>query len=1377
MPQPQPRQQPGLNDIQMLQRHIMLKQLQEHRRQQQLQESGYERQQNHFNHPSATNKPAVGGHFLPLMNGTPIHDASQMLMAGNMAFAHHGASSAVQGFPNGLYSRGQSQDMYSMGRVPQQLEASMYGTPITSSRNNTNQYDHPQGLSHYSAEVLTKASDNQTEKPTIQSTDFGNSFVSENYNISSDQVRMSDGASKQFFPGRILPENFQQVNALQRSASPHEFNERQEQGGWPGKIPGSTAQSDPSQGLTTLDPLEQKILFNMDDDSWNASFGRKADMGTGGFGNSLEYPDYDSSFPSIQSGSWSALMQSAVAEASSSDTGLQEEWSGLSFQNTEPSIDNQPSTFVQSRNQQTGWVDKPQLLVNDSNMSSDFPGFQQLGLQFSIKQRDGMRSDSSHESVQQSPKMAPKWLDSSSRQNQPIEESHTIPPLENTWPWQSLVQSDGNVQGQNISSYNSHQPDDKLIRRNLESTSPSGNTTMNAFDDGNSINMNGAVYTEKGPEAYRTSQNYHQREDSNDRYRSNASQHTITEDETRENMWLHARVNQNASGQVLSQEISRGSSSHQQGYVAHFNFVGDAFDNAVDMEKGSMADIQRNSKASEEVPSRGNIRANVSASLDRSAGIYGSNLTSETRQNMLELLHKVDYTGDQRTVTHVSSTDSSSVLEAPEPETPETSMAKSHDQYSGSQRFGLRLAPPSQQSPTSNHLFSLQSPTQSGNSAATSPGPLHLRNQLHRPPVAIDSPKATFPGMGNRLPQFNHDTSQGVSQPVSINFGRQFPFLEAVAGSHPSLPSSLQLGSSTPPSLWANLQSQPGPSGIEPPKLPSDFPISGDSPNSNRQTHPWATRKQTVSGESGVWSVNSQGLDYGEEHTGKKRSGQQIHSDIVDQVSHTGGLFQQKNYENARHGDQQKPAVSATDLEAFGRSLKPSNLHQNYSLLHQVSSLNNVKTDSGTMIPEKNHGAGSDLNHQQLPAVSGHQMMYGHNSGVNNPINSGLNVAARLDSFTNRDVKMLSFDESTNASWEMAKSGRSYSQIDSTSDNMAPSRTEHSQISFPMAPSWFKHYGTVQNSQMPMYDARTVTNSAHQFPFRNPFDNSHMSPSMVQLNAASASQLTAATLAVGKSPPPSVLPPEAITWNLSSMSSRKRKKATTELLPWHQEVTHSSKRVHSISEAEIEWAEAANRFIEKVEYGAEMVEEAQPLVRFKRRLVLTTQLVQQLFMPAPAAILSADATSNYDSVAYFAAKLALGDACNLASCSRSDSALSSEGCDMVYEKPKTSERIGEDYFSKIAEDFISRANKLESDLFSLEKKALIADLRVEYQELERFCIQNRFAKFHSRVQPDAAETSSSNGATLTVPKSLPQRYVTAFPMPMAVPEDAPCFSL
>lgn len=77
-----------------------------------------------------------------------------------------------------------------------------------------------------------------------------------------------------------------------------------------------------------------------------------------------------------------------------------------------------------------------------------------------------------------------------------------------------------------------------------------------------------------------------------------------------------------------------------------------------------------------------------------------------------------------------------------------------------------------------------------------------------------------------------------------------------------------------------------------------------------------------------------------------------------------------------------------------------------------------------------------------------------------------------------------------------------------------------------------------------------------------------------------------------------------------------------------------------------------------------MIEDMHSLLRPKKRLILTTQLMQQVFQPALAAILSADAISNYDSVAYFTAKLALGDACSLISSSRSDSCLSSNSNDM-----------------------------------------------------------------------------------------------------------------
>lgn len=76
--------------------------------------------------------------------------------------------------------------------------------------------------------------------------------------------------------------------------------------------------------------------------------------------------------------------------------------------------------------------------------------------------------------------------------------------------------------------------------------------------------------------------------------------------------------------------------------------------------------------------------------------------------------------------------------------------------------------------------------------------------------------------------------------------------------------------------------------------------------------------------------------------------------------------------------------------------------------------------------------------------------------------------------------------------------------------------------------------------------------------------------------------------------------------------------------------------------------------MQQVEDEAETVEDALPILRHKRRLILTTQLMQQLLHPPPAAVLSSDAVSHYESVAYFAARLSLGDACSAVSCSESE---------------------------------------------------------------------------------------------------------------------------
>lgn len=79
-----------------------------------------------------------------------------------------------------------------------------------------------------------------------------------------------------------------------------------------------------------------------------------------------------------------------------------------------------------------------------------------------------------------------------------------------------------------------------------------------------------------------------------------------------------------------------------------------------------------------------------------------------------------------------------------------------------------------------------------------------------------------------------------------------------------------------------------------------------------------------------------------------------------------------------------------------------------------------------------------------------------------------------------------------------------------------------------------------------------------------------------------------------------------------------------------------------------------------MEDEAEMIEDSQSSLRSKRRLILTTQLMQQLFHAPPAAMLSVDASSQFESVACFAARLALGDACCEISCSENDATNSKD---------------------------------------------------------------------------------------------------------------------
>jgi hypothetical protein len=67
-----------------------------------------------------------------------------------------------------------------------------------------------------------------------------------------------------------------------------------------------------------------------------------------------------------------------------------------------------------------------------------------------------------------------------------------------------------------------------------------------------------------------------------------------------------------------------------------------------------------------------------------------------------------------------------------------------------------------------------------------------------------------------------------------------------------------------------------------------------------------------------------------------------------------------------------------------------------------------------------------------------------------------------------------------------------------------------------------------------------------------------------------------------------------------------------------------------------------------------MVDDGLPVLRSKRRLISTTQLMQMLLCPPMASILSSDAVLHYENAAYSVARSTLGDACSSLSCTGRD---------------------------------------------------------------------------------------------------------------------------
>ncbi|KAM5581219.1 hypothetical protein ABKV19_010442 [Rosa sericea] len=1437
-------QQSGYNEMQLLQQHLMFKQLQELQRQQQLQQFGDSRQQNSVNQLSAVAKQAAGVQFSPLINGTPVNETPQMLMN----WVQRGASPAGQNVSNRVgFSQEQGQTLRSMGQAPQQFDVSLYGTPIASGRGTMSQYSHLQSMSQDSVNLLTKAS-NQIQKPAVQASAFSNSFVGDHC-TTPDQVFLPQGAfiSKQGFQGKnmfgqvTVPGlncgstlgSIQQENALLTNTSLQELNGKQERDSWPGISQSNTMQHGPSQGLVPLDPMEEKILFNTDDSLWDPSLVNCNDIGGGGLG------------------SWSALMQSAVAD-SSSDTGLHEEWSGLSFQNTELSSGNQPSNILDSEKQQGSWADnnlhtassfssKPFHMLNDSSVSSSFPGFQQPGIQYKPEHRESLHQDESHESIQKSPKGNSEWLDRNPRH----QVQQTLEHLDNTWVGQRNERSECDAPQQRIDPYGIAQPSSK----------PEGNINEAMYKR----NSDGSLWkrdddTRVTSFSRSTGQLEQLQSSSEDTLRSRQNSHmfnfpSVTNAHiTKTHQETSAQVQDNSKLDYVKRMLSSNKEEDEgigekQRQMSNSSPIiqnsygrdGKTYDQQSCYQKDNTYDCKP---------------VDISATVGRSVGPSGVHFTAGTSQNMLELLNKVDRL-KETSVAQFDPSGFNPLSEVTDAKPPVASVDQMYNQSSASQGFALKLAPPSQRQSNSNSQFSPQSSLQPARQMdsdfgeknqiylATSPSsqslsrshessprarwddkfsiggqssisqsymhgssiaeitssPTFRRNQLQtqvlfNPHASGPSTQATLPATATGHPHSNLAQSQDTPQQTFVNpDGQQFPILESVPVSHPPFMTGMppQGGVSfRPQSLWTNKASQQHLSGMEPQKVPTVVP-SNDSMETTS-----STLKELNSLNSRQGGGHLQGFSSAEEQHSKERGQKPMFSGMLEasqpgvrNVSDPGGLRSGSLLANSNlqdpdrihNGDNNGLSPTARNLQFIGHALNPSHgLRQNYSLLHQVQAMKTMMTD-----PSRR-----DLDVRQATVMAGQQSVYDQNK------DGELNSASHLKSLPHGNTIVPSFlseareDPSIKASPQSAPQaqvmvafGETDSQSQSTGSNGTPIHAEASRANLFMAANWFKQYGNFRNGQVPlMQDARTA---AGQFSLFKPSQSPNIHSSVDQIDASDANQSSKVWPGTTANfvPNEPFIAPCGLNSNASNQSMdilrpKKRKIAICDQ-PWHK-VTQGSKEVQDFSMAEEDWALASNRLIEKVPDEFGMIEDVPPIFRAKRRLIFTTQFMQHLLGPAPASFLSADAALHYDSVTYFVAKSSVGDACSL-TCSKRNSTLKQmNNSDMILDQPKVSESDDDQFFSKVVGDLTDRSKKLENELLRLDRAASILDLRLECQELERFSVINRFAKFHL-PRADMSGTSSSSGTFTNASRPCPQRYVTGQPLPKNLPEGVQCLSL
>ncbi|ESQ40729.1 hypothetical protein EUTSA_v10012438mg [Eutrema salsugineum] len=1333
MLQPFPRQQMTFNDMQLLKQQVTVKQMHEYRMQQQLES----RQLNSLHSNAVNGSRSSDNQSHPLINGIPIQDASSAcwqpdLMTGNTNWMH-----------------GQ------VNLLAQQFEPSLYGMPVGGANAPQNAFSSVQ-MNMLAAQ---HGSANRSSSLTNQSTSFLNQGdVHDSHMLPRSTYQEKVLFSHSSVPGANNRPNFgsfQDDDSRERNMSVQEKF---------GKIEGSgpsekSFMSVPDnvtalQNSTALDPTEEKILFGSDDNLWEA-FGNSTDMSLTGNLISSSSDLYDAC-PSLQSGSWSALMQSAVAESSSDNAafGSRGQDLGVKASNAQSERIHSDSTRTSAQHSMSQCS---QMAGNIFHSSSS--GIDRKNNSCAIQKNEGLEDRFGIWKAASNPNLAAMTEQKNHfTQNLQMKKASYglgIPGTVNN----SSASRDvpGNIQ-QHLNNKSVEKAIPQLNSRDgsqiLESYA--SNNAGKAMAESNEMENSG-------------------KENSKDSFRLKISQQSFTrglKDDTQVNardssmlpggketqsvhvgsrpsisrkFQYHPMGNIGVTDEPRRENVSHLSTTLEQvsaGYFGQSKSLGQPPMNMRN-DRGHVSQNDLNC-TNESFKGMGSGNSpSTSASADRS--VDNQVKSASSRQTMLELLHKVDQSQEHSLEANVSGI-------------PETKISADyggqfrHSQSSASQGFSLQLAPPSQPvlSPD-NVQFSMNS-MQPLNSLHTVPEKGGTSQSRFAPWAKQSFPQqSTYPGESNMTSGFPY--ARGYHQ------NQLMPGATRQSASNQLVSSSSEL--STPQVKEREESSDFGQRGhsSQTPSLPNPTTHNnkGDSaegfPMLSASQLPVASSSPQQSSSFGMMSGSQMGISAPQHRFWNQPSKPQpdISRPHPFPNNHVEGSFsrqEKKNQLSSQNGGDMSlsgrgmvnmPGLQSKDMGAKQTSdidsVFSKMVQSNHETFDRSLPSNNLPKDNCVTRVEES------AVHLQKVASKGEQQSPSRSDGL---VGDKLNEKEPAN-------HMLHFVQNV-------------SQGFSYKNHSASAGADHQQISPQMAPSWYSQYGTFKNGLV-----QPVNDTGRFTPLKKGEQSSNAGTSVDGTHSVQSSKQFKMQQMPGSAPGAETRLSESLPLGATDkllVKSKKRKTPTSELLSWNKEVVQESQRLKTLSEAEVDWVRATNRFAEKVEF--ETLLEDGPPIRTKRRLIYTRQLMQQLFRPPPGRVISLVASSNYELVAYTAARAALGDACSSTSTDRSERFMPLTKSNPLSERTKT-ETISDQYISKAAENFISRTRKLETDFAGLENGTTIADLSVEVQDLEKFAVINRFAKFHP--------TSSSMDRTGSSFRLNPQRYVTIAPMPQNIPDRVQCLSL